>query len=150
MFKKFAIAAVMATTTATASFAYVDTTADLDTLVSQVMLADAYIDANDGRCSGHGGAGSDSLAAAIEFRAVGDNAWYPGAASICQDRDTAFGEIAYRAQQALLNMFRTGNGNYAFIEHYQTMVTDGDLDSIVRFIDIAQGVSGIDAYGNDV
>ena len=113
--------------------------------VSSVMKADAYIDANNGNCSGHGGAGSDSLAAAIEFRAVGDNAWYPGAPSICEDRDMQhIGEIAYRAQQALLNM-SAGSGNYAFIEHYQTMVTDGDLD-FVRFIDITSSVSGIDAY----
>ena len=140
MFKKFAIAAVMATA-ATASFAHVDTTADLDTLATQVMLADAYIDANNGKCSGHGGAGSDSLAAAIEFRAVGDNAWYPGAASICQDRDTAFGEIAYRAQQAMLNVIRAGNANDVggvqyLLDDYELTLAEGNEDpnALVDFI----------------
>ena len=140
MFKKFAIAAVMATA-ATASFADVDTTADLDTLASQVMLADTYIDANNGKCSGHGGAGSDSLAAAIEFRAVGDNAWYPGAPSICSDKNTALSEIAYRAQQTMLDVIRGGLVNHpdvggmsALLDDYQLSTSDQDVPMMVEFI----------------
>ena len=65
-----------------------------DHIQTTIDLANAYINANGGNCTGHGGAGSDSLAAAIEFRAHTGVAWYPGAPTICQDRDVAMENLA--------------------------------------------------------
>ena len=65
-----------------------------DHIQTTIDLANAYINANGGNCTGHGGAGSDSLAAAIEFRAHTGVAWYPGAPTICEDRDVAMENLA--------------------------------------------------------
>ena len=65
-----------------------------DHIQTTIDLANAYINANNGNCTGHGGAGSDSLAAAIEFRTHTGVAWYPGAPTICQDRDVAMENLA--------------------------------------------------------
>ena len=137
MFKKFAIAAVMATA-ATASFADVDMSSDNATLADIIMKADAYVDANNGNCSGHGGAGSDSLAAAIEFRAINDNTWYPGAPSICDDRHAAYDELRDRAQQTLIDILGSDDafGKITAYGDYFVLARDGyQVNDLVTFMD---------------
>ena len=139
MFKKFAIAAVMATA-ATASFADVDMSSDNATLADIIMKADAYVDANNGNCSGHGGTGSDSLAAAIEFRAINDNTWYPGAPSICDDRHAAYDELRYRAQQTLLSILGSDDASQfekitAYGDYFVLASNDYQVDDLVTYME---------------
>ena len=84
---------------------------DVSEAQTLVDLANAYVDANNGRCSGHGGAGSASHAAAVEFRTEANKPWSPGALSICAERDLAQNYIDVASSS--LEDWAQGLSNYA-------------------------------------